>query len=248
MATVEEITDPYMQAFTPPPPAGAGVCDICHNAPFAGQTRCWSCQQTTGGVTHPVEHVVPISHYKLGQQLHTILKDYKRSQSATVRAQFLLVVAATLSRFLRDHGGHVAAAGGDQWDVITIVPSKRASGAPHALELAIQRSARLSRSYQSLLEPWQPDFSAEAKRASSDRTYRARVAIDRGTRVLLIDDTFTTGATVQSAATALTLAGATVVGAVVVGRVIHPDFTDEMGAMWSTQRKTKFDFAKCCLE
>lgn len=64
------------------------------------------------------------------------------------------------------------------------------------------------------------------------------------------DDTFTTGATFQSAASALSLAGADVVAGVVVGRVItvgDPRFPvrDER---WDEQRDVGFSFERCCLE
>jgi hypothetical protein len=46
-------------------------------------------------------------------------------------------------------------------------------------------------------------------------------------RILLIDDTFTSGARLQSAASALALAGATVVAAFTLGRFIRPDYNVE---------------------
>jgi hypothetical protein len=246
VATVEGITDPYVQAFTPPPRAGVGVCDVCHNTPFAGHSRCWSCEQTTAAVTHPLTTMVPISLYEVGSQAHTILASYKRSQDRSVRAQLGLVVAATLHRFLRDHGEHIVDAAQSEWDVMTVVPSKTPTNKPHALELAIQRSPTLRPTYRRLLEPWEPEKIERAK--SSDRGYRANASICAGTRVLLVDDTFTSGATFQSAASALAAAGADVVAGVVVGRVINRGFTPEMGAMWAAQRKKRFDFGICCLE
>ena len=72
----------------------------------------------------------------------------------------------------------------------------------------------------------------------------------RGERVLLVDDTFTTGATAQSAASALGNAGATVVGIVAVGRVIKPGFSETVKEYWERQRDPRrpFTFDRCCLE
>jgi orotate phosphoribosyltransferase len=65
--------------------------------------------------------------------------------------------------------------------------------------------------------------------------------------VLLIDDTFTTGARIQNCASALTLAGADVVGAVIVGRFMRPDWSAETQALRNRQRALRFDFESCCV-
>jgi predicted amidophosphoribosyltransferase len=244
VATVEEITDPHLAAFTSPPRRGAGACDICHNAPWTGSMRCWSCVQTTSAVSHPVELVVPISLYQVGGQLHNVLASYKRSLDVRVRAQFGTLIAATLSRFIGEHGDHIREAAGTDWDTTTIVPSKSRPG-PHALQQAVELSARLRETFGPVVEPWEPQTISRA--TASDRGYRAIRRLD-GERVLLLDDTFTSGATLQSAASAIGLAGGQVVASVVVGRVIHPEFSTEMGEMWERQRKVTFDFGSCCLE
>jgi hypothetical protein len=65
--------------------------------------------------------------------------------------------------------------------------------------------------------------------------------------VLLVDDTFTSGARGQSAASALQLAGAHVVAMVPVGRYIRPDFSPMTQTFWDDARRTRFDFESCCL-
>ncbi len=79
---------------------------------------------------------------------------------------------------------------------------------------------------------------------ASDEGYRVTQSVC-GKSILLIDDTFTTGARLQSAASALQLAGADVVAAVVIGRVINPEFS---GALWERVSKMPFSFETCCLE
>jgi hypothetical protein len=69
-----------------------------------------------------------------------------------------------------------------------------------------------------------------------------------GARILLVDDTLTTGARVQSAASALQLAGGRVVATVVVGRVIRPEWSRESAALWRAARSRRFSFDTCCLE
>lgn len=72
----------------------------------------------------------------------------------------------------------------------------------------------------------------------------------QGRRVLLIDDTFTSGAKIQSAASALAIGGATVVAGVVLGRVIDPTNPayPEPAELWKRQSRIPFRFDTCCLE
>jgi len=68
-----------------------------------------------------------------------------------------------------------------------------------------------------------------------------------GRRVLLVDDTFTTGAEIQSAASALQTAGATIPAAVVIGRYINPDFSLAAQDLWERAQSRAFTFERCCL-
>jgi adenine/guanine phosphoribosyltransferase-like PRPP-binding protein len=70
----------------------------------------------------------------------------------------------------------------------------------------------------------------------------------RGTRVLVVDDTFTTGARAQSAASALQLAGARVIAVVAIGRVIDPGHDEHALSYWTSRSREPFDFGRCCLE
>ena len=66
--------------------------------------------------------------------------------------------------------------------------------------------------------------------------------------MLLIDDTFTMGASVQSAASALQLSGANVVAIVAVGRYVNPDYSDESRGLWDRAKAIPFTFDSCCIE
>jgi orotate phosphoribosyltransferase len=98
--------------------------------------------------------------------------------------------------------------------------------------------------YRTLLERTEVEV---AHREADERAYRA-LPEAAGRSVVLIDDTFTSGARVQSAASALALAGTDVVAAVVLGRIVRPDYSDEARELWERQQAIPFDFDVCCLE
>jgi orotate phosphoribosyltransferase len=67
-----------------------------------------------------------------------------------------------------------------------------------------------------------------------------------GEAVLVIDDTWTTGASAQSAAAALRRAGSGPVGAVVIGRHINPEWDDNDRRLSALQEQP-FDWSRCAL-
>lgn len=75
---------------------------------------------------------------------------------------------------------------------------------------------------------------------STDRTFRS--SRERSENVLLIDDTWTTGANAQSAALALKAAGAGKVGVVVIGRHIREDYGDNAKRLKALPR---FSWERC---
>jgi predicted amidophosphoribosyltransferase len=245
MTTAIELTDPYIRTYTRVLPAGPGVCEICHGAPGTGWERCWSCDQTMGQVTNPVQLVVPISLTELLGQLHHVLRSYKRDDyPAHVREAFQLQVSALLARFLWKHGECIREAAGEDWDCITVVPSSQARPGPHPLEQALRLFPFLEDQYRDLLGSG-PE-KADHNRASVS-AYAAKGPV-ADLRVLLVDDTFTSGARAQSAASALKVAGARVVAMVPIGRVIKPDFSEEAADLLARAREEPFTFDACCLE
>lgn len=247
MPTVEEVTDPHLGTYTPPPRSGVGVCRICHS--WTG-TRgdgsrydiCSSCRDTRR-VTRPLSLIVPFSLDVVTGQFHGVLWGYKNSRSESARARLSIQVAAIISRFLRDHGGCIRRVAGREWDTVTIVPSSGDRAGTHPLEMAVRMGRAQRDLYLSLLERTEVELG---HRHADESAYRVTQEVE-GRRILLIDDTFTTGARLQSAASALSLAGADVVAGVVVGRVVRPDYAPEAQALWEEQRALRFDFGECCL-
>jgi predicted amidophosphoribosyltransferase len=243
--TFRDHTEPYLSIYTPVLPADPGVCEICHGAPGEGFHRCSSCVQTMRHVSHPVRRVVPISLYQTPGQLWKVLRDYKDGLTVTQRHRFTLQVAATIGRFLVSHQGCIAGSMREPWDLIVTVPSSKERAGTHPLRLAIDM----------LPAPFS-DRAADVLRRGTVQVDHRRAddlgfLVDAdlgGARILLVDDTLTTGARVQSAASALQLAGGRVVAAVVVGRVIRPEWSKESAALWRAARSRRFSFDTCCLE
>ena len=243
MPTVVELTDPYVVTYTPVPRVRPGVCDVCHGAPGAGFTTCWSCSVTTSQVSRPIRTVVPISLYELNSQMHHVLRKYKDGRYPATRLLFRQQIAALLTRFLQVHGDCIRDIVGS-WDVVTSIPSSAGRAGPHPLDTAIRLSNYLRPQYEALLGAGE---AALDHRRANDLGY---VVIEDVTDldVLLVDDTFTTGARIQSAASALSRAGANVAAAVPIGRVITPGFSEESKGLWDGARAIEYDFDVCCLE
>lgn len=211
-----------------------------------------------GQVSYPVRLVVPISltrvdgppteaavRFKGGQQLHYVLRQYKEDRDSQVRRRFSMQLAALMARFLRSHTQHVTTASGDHaWNGVTVVPSSKARAGRHPLIDVLDMVGVLQPIY---LDALTPGPVATGHRAADDRGFTASAAV-RGRSLLLVDDTFTTGARLQSAASALQLGGAHVVAALVIGRVITPEFSAAAKNLWEKARATPFTFDHCCLE
>jgi hypothetical protein len=249
--TAEELTDPYVSTYVPPPPAGPGVCEVCHGwtgTRYDGSRYpvCLNCRGVIPRVNYPVLLVVPISLTRtdLEAQLHNVLRDYKYAGDPDVRARHTLQVAGLLARFLRSHRRCIENVAGDRYDTMTIVPSKRGRTGKHPLQRAIELVPDFADVYEPLLRPG----AGEIGRRAPARDGFVATGAASGRAVLLVDDTLTSGAKLQSAAWALAEGGARVVGAVVLGRVIDPAFSEEAAALWTARQRLPFDFEQCCLE
>lgn len=243
MPTVATYAVPLTAICVEVPPAGAGVCRVCHGSPNPGFSTCYSCSQVMGQVSRPCERVVPVSLYEIPSQLYNELADYKRSSNPAIRNQSSLKVVSILCHFLGRHRACIAGAAGGDWSIITGVPSTKSTTGEHALVKALRRVPSTFAEYEDLLAR---GSSAIGHNQASDTGYIARRSLT-GERVLLIDDTFTSGARAQSAASSLALAGAEVVAIVVVGRVFKPAWSDTTRSFWVDRLAQPFDFDTCCV-
>jgi adenine/guanine phosphoribosyltransferase-like PRPP-binding protein len=196
------------------------VCIVCHGPAGPGYRTCWSCGVITRRLGRPLGYpVVPISLYRPGGSLHRALVRYKSGRVRRERDELSSAMAELIAWYLSLHSHCIAIAAGGGWDVITVVPSTRRPGPLHPLASALGHAPFLAQRHEVLLRRGEEPLDHLVAGA------RAFVPEGRcaGRRVLLVDDTFTTGAHARSAAAALQAAGATVVALLVVGRMVHPE-------------------------
>lgn len=214
------IAAPLLGAVVPIPPPGAGVCAICHSS-VDGYEYCYPCNQARHFLQRDVPTVVPISLEIEGEQLHHALKGYKDDRDAVVRDRFAYQLAALSELFWRRHVACI-----EPFDAVTTVPSLERD----AFAAIVQRSQRLTDLHVPVL------MRTGASGTHQLDAAKYSVARDQadGRRIVLVDDTFTTGATVFSAARAIRDAGGIVEHIVVIGRYIKrsygpsADLTDRM--------------------
>lgn len=239
MATVGELSAPYANFMVNPlAPQTADVCEVCTTF-TEGWDTCFPCGH------NPVwaDAVLPISYSVHFGQLHTNLAGYKRGGHRTA-AQLRVQLAAVLWRFLGQHEQCLArAADADAFDVVTTVPSGNAERDDvHPLPLIVGKIVEPTKSrYERLLRR---SAIAVEDRVVDIRKYDA-VRVLEGQAVLLVDDTWTTGASVQSAAWKLKNSGSGPVGVLVIGRHVHENYADNAERL--AELPTPFDWDTCAL-
>lgn len=202
------------------PRRGPAICPDCFNFIRPGFDRCYACST----IERQLDVAVPISYSVAHEPLHLALAGYKRANGLPAERS-ARQLAAILWRFLIHHEGCVArAAGAARFDVVTCVPSSdRGRDEAHPLRRIVGELVAPTRERHARLLQ-RTDSSACPRRFDPSR-YVAAARVD-GASVLLIDDTWTTGASANSAAAALRAAGAQHVAAVVIGRHLNREWFD----------------------
>ena len=217
MPTVAELSGPYANFLLNPRP-GPGICRRCFTFTDDDYVTCYPCSQ----MRPMLETYVPVSYSVAHGQLHRALAGYKRAGGRTAR-RLQVDLAAVLWRFLAEHETCLASAAEvPAFDVVTTVPSgDQERDRVHPLPEIVGRLVAPTRDrYERVL--------ARSTKPVAERAFdRDKCTVSRrldDACVLLIDDTWTTGASAQSAAAALLDAGAAAVAAVTIGRHVNPEW------------------------
>jgi len=201
-----------------------GECAVCRGPARGASRLCFQCgwhREYLPGLLPDV--VAPVAYAAKGGQHATNLWLYKSGRPGAAPAGAALT--ALLLVFLREHGGCVwRRAGMTRPTHVAVVPSRRGRPGVHPLQ-------QLAAPYLTL--PWARlrlagHGSPDSRQPDPWRFESEPMA---GASVLLLDDTWTSGASAVSAAAALRLAGAGHVAVVVLGR--HLDTTPPDGGRFS---------------
>ena len=226
---------PVISASGPP---SLAVCARCRGPARPGFARCYQCAQHD--LLDPgllADAVVPVSYAVKGTPFAASLWRYKSWPGPSAVAQTSL--RALLLAFLHDHGACVwRHAGMPAPRRLAVVPTGCGRPGPHPLlELSVPY-LRLPVT-RLVIRPGEQGRDPNVNRFSAER-----MAV--GASVLLLEDTWVSGASAQSAAAALKRAGARHVAVVVLGRHIDP--ADRLGAPLAARlAPAPYDAAKCAV-
>lgn len=185
-----------------------------------GFTLCFACHQNEqassrtglGGADLVVTLVYAI---KGGQSAH-LMHTYKTPAATKTGLDQLRLL---LSSALILHGECIESSVGSRASALAVVPSTRAPRRPHPLRYIAPSG------YSNVELVPGPGFKQTPRCLVGDLWKVQNPAAVVGKHVLLIDDTWTTGAHIQSAAVALRASGATAVTAVVLARWLDPGWS-----------------------
>jgi predicted amidophosphoribosyltransferase len=237
MPTVAELTAVYGNFMISPRP-GQDICERCFNL-TSGFDRCYACAHTPQWL----DVIAPISYSIAHEQLHHALASYKRLHGAPAR-RFTVELAAVLWRHLTEHERCIADAvqlATPQFDLVTTVPSSDMDrDEHHPLRAIVGNLVGPTRDrYERLLR--RSDTPVKPREFHRDKYSPVRPLDNRS--VLLIDDTWTTGANAHSAACTLKAAGASTVAALVIGRHINRAWGENDSRLKTS--RTPFSWEQC---
>jgi hypothetical protein len=217
--SLRDAADLYTPALYAVRPAGSGCCAVCHGRAAPGFAYCHGCgshRQCAPGLL--ADLVVPITYSVGGTGYAAALWQYKSAAASTAsRAIARAALRLRLLVFLHDHGPCLWSQAGTAAPThVAVVPSGRGGTGPHPLRTLAEPYLRLPWAGLAV-RPGEPVLGRDMRVSR----FRAAGRLT-GATVLLLDDTWTSGASAQSAAAALKLAGARSVLTVILGRHLNP--------------------------
>jgi hypothetical protein len=196
-------------------------CRTCRGPVQAGFARCYQCDLAHARCAGLLADVVaPVAYAVKGGRLAGDLWRYKSGAAGATEAGARL--AAMLARFLREHSDQVWRAAGMAVgpELAAIVPSGQGRPGSHPLAGIVASCVDVP------IVPLSTAPGATARaRGLADGVAAGWLTVGgavAGADVLLVDDTWVSGASAQSAAAALKAAGARRVALVVIGRHVDP--------------------------
>jgi hypothetical protein len=194
------------------------ICRTCRGPAPVGLARCYQCDLALSQAGELLaDAVAPIAYAIRGGELAHDLWRYKSDRADAAEAAARL--RALLGGYLAEHGESVWRAAGMAAGpaAVAAVPSGRGRPGGHPLPGLVRSCVGLPLVGLSVV----PEEAAHV-RGVDPRWLRVDGPVG-GADVLVIDDTWVSGGSAQSAAVALKLAGARRVALIVIGRHVNPD-------------------------
>ncbi len=242
MRPIELLAGSLAPGCLPVRPVGQGVCVTCCGAiePALGPSRtCAACRAVAAQLGRPLVPVTPVALTTPGSGLHRALCRYKSGHpdAWTHARRLAAVLEAVVSR-------HLSCVAQQEVDAALVVPSLGGRRpAPHPMHGVVAQVPSLPPVLDCLVRGPGP----VAHRRASPSGFTCTRSLG-GRRVLLVDDTYTSGAHLQSAGAAAAAAGAIVVGGLVAGRFVRGDTAGEAVLLdWASRNRwDPSRCARCC--
>lgn len=223
MKTTRDYYDEYREHFLPVPHENAtNVCRFCLGAVSGSYRQCYNCFELFLRSEAPADlrrRVVPMTVVRNPSTWYSILLTYKQGGFA----EYAPVVASIAYTWLTEHAEEIRELLDGDPDMLTVVPSKRGfTFETQRLRRALGMVGPIANQLTQTLEC--VDGSPARRTKYTPQIFSPKGEDVRGQRIVLIEDTWITGATAVSAAGALRLAGAKRVVITPVARDFRVEF------------------------
>jgi Phosphoribosyl transferase domain len=234
---IVELSDRLVTELVPPPTDGPGICSRCRTWNDAEpEPECSNCAEVRSLLGAEPLRISAVSLYRKPSILRDWLTQYKGRLDDVdpFVPAYRDIVAAMLARFHKEHGNLLQRRLGG-YDRVLIVPST-SRPPPHPLE-SLVAATWTSTPVLRALKRGTGDLGFR-KPAKDGYVVTEPTATNR--RVLIVDDVYTTGSRLNSAAYALRDAGFEIAGAFVIARRVNVDFDARAAEMWNRQSAKAF--------
>jgi len=219
----------------PPPPFSACSCPSCLGPTTTPFGRCWLCRRLGPTTLAGDAPLVVVACYRPGDTTHAVLRGYKDAAGDVTRRWLSRRLAAAVGHFVDRHRRCLEQLTGPIDTLCTVPPRVRRHGgarrSPTELPALLDLLAAGVPAWSSLwplrlangTEPLgHLRVTSAAYRPTEDLT---------GRRVLLVDDTWTTGVHLRSAARTVEANGGHIGAIIALGRAVDPG-KSASGARW----------------